>query len=117
MEKADIDAAIILEAKIQERVRSVVNSEVERILVANLGKLLEAEKARMLMEVAVTIGQIMRTYEKQDRKPLWEAKPEDFGMTTKDLDSRSMRNMTSQEISNAIRKQEAPVQEGIPTAS
>ncbi len=117
MDKTDIDVAIVLEAKIQERVRSVVNFELERILVAHLGKILEAEKAKMLMEVAVTIGQIMRTYEQQDRKPLWEAKPGDFGMTVNDLDSRSMRNMTTQEMSNAICKQETSVQEGIPTTS
>ena len=58
MEKQEnIDAMLLLEGKLQERVRELVQAEINRSVVNIIGKTiyntLEKEKASMMMEIAI----------------------------------------------------------------
>lgn len=88
MENVEVDTAIILEGQIKERVQLIVAEEVRRAVVNHIGKIINDEKNKMMMEVAIKIGQMLKGYEAEGRKPLWESSPEDFGMTANDVKQR-----------------------------
>jgi hypothetical protein len=104
--KDAVDAAIILENKVNER----VEKEVERTINRYINSLVKSEvhkafaeyKQEMLMEISVTIGKIMRHTEEENRKPLWESTPEELGLDRADLN----KHMLGKDIDDhAIRKQ------------
>ena len=107
-----IDAAIILENKVNERVEKEVNKIVNR----QLSKLVRSEinnafaeyKQSMMMEISVTVGKIMRNTEEENRKPLWESTPEELGLEPKHFEPHGLNpfvNGGTEEIHHAIRKQ------------
>ena len=85
-----VDAAIILENKIKERVQEIVTYEINKTVVNIIGKVFKQQQEAMMMEIAIKLGQIMRTTDKEHRKPLWDSKPEDFGLSEQELNTHMM---------------------------
>lgn len=106
LNQESVDAAIILENKIKERVQEIVVYEINKTVVNIIGKVFKQQQEAMMMEIAIKLGQIMRTTEKEHRRPLWDSKPEDFGLKHEDLNRSSIRRLddVQQEINNAIHK-------------
>ena len=105
-----VNSAILLEGRVNERVEKQValnlNSMLRKAVKEEVQKAIAEEKQNMMMEISITVGKALRASELEGRKPLWESTPEEFGLTTKDLDSSSMRRLDDvQENLNAIRKQ------------
>ena len=90
MTNEETDTALILENELKRRVKEVV----ERIVVNMVGKIIHDElnkyKAEMMLEVAISVGKMLRLVEQEGRKPLWEATPEEFGMTQQDLNTHAL---------------------------
>jgi len=104
MTNQETDTALILENELRRRVNEVV----ERVVVNIVGKVirehLDKYKAEMLMEVSLSVGKMLHVIEKEGRKPLWEATPEEFGLTKEDLNSHALGRFDT-ELNHAIRKQ------------
>lgn len=107
MENEAVDSALILEGELKKRVHAIV----ERVVINIVGKVIHEElnkyKNEMLMEVCIAVGKTMRVAENEGRKPLWEATPEEFGLTREELNTHMIGNP------NAIREQTPPLQKGI----
>ena len=90
MTNEETDTALILENELKRRVKEVV----ERIVVNMVGKIIHEEldkyKSEMMLEVAISVGKMLRLVEQEGRKPLWEATPEEFGMTQQDLNTHAL---------------------------
>jgi hypothetical protein len=102
MTNQETDTALILENELKRRVNEVV----ERVVVNMVGKIIHQElnkyKAEMLMEVSLSVGKMLRVIEQEGRKPLWEATPEEFGLTKEDLNSHALGSF-DKELNHAIR--------------
>ena len=89
MTNEETDTALILEGELKRRVKEVV----ERIVVNMVGKIIHDElnkyKSEMMLEVAISVGKMLRLVEQEGRKPLWEATPEEFGLTQQDINTQS----------------------------
>jgi len=98
MPNDEVDTALILEGELKRRVSEVV----EKVVVNIIGKTIHEEmnkyKAEMLMEVCIAVGKTMQVIENEGRKPLWEAKPEDFGITHEELSRSHMEKDTDYAI-------------------
>jgi hypothetical protein len=72
MTNQETDTALILEGELKRRVKEVV----ERVVVNMVGKIIHEElnkyKSEMMLEVALTVGKMLRVVEQEGRKPLWE---------------------------------------------
>jgi len=72
MTNEETDTALILEGELKRRVKEVV----ERVVVNMVGKIIHEEldkyKSEMMLEVAVSVGKMLRGIEEEGRKPLWE---------------------------------------------
>ena len=72
MTNEETDTALILEGELKRRVKEVV----ERVVVNMMGKIIHEElnkyKSEMMLEVALTVGKMLRVVEQEGRKPLWE---------------------------------------------
>jgi hypothetical protein len=76
LDQVSIDTAVILDEKVNERVKNITNTYLGEVL----GKLISmefdkrfnVEKEKMLMEVAITAGKILGRAADENRKPLWE---------------------------------------------
>ena len=106
MTNQETDTALILEDELQRRTKEIV----ERVVVNIVGKIIHEElnkyKTEMMMEVAISIGKMLRVVEKEGRKPLWESAPEDFGLTHEELNRSSIRRLDDvQNLNNAIEKE------------
>jgi hypothetical protein len=92
MTNQETDTALILEGELQRRVKEVV----ERVVVNIVGKIIHEElnkyKAEMMMEITIAVGKSLRVIENEGRKPLWEATPEEFGLTQEDLNTHNIGN-------------------------
>lgn len=101
-----VNTSIILESKVNERVEREVQRHISRYLeksiAAEVNKAFAAYKDAMMLEISITIGKIMRNTEGENRKPLWESTPEEFGLTHKDLNSHMLGK---REEDHAIHKQ------------
>ena len=90
MTNEETDTALILENELKRRVNEVV----ERVVVNMVGKIIHEElnkyKSEMMMEVAIAVGKMLRVVESEGRKPLWEATPEEFGLTKIDLNTHML---------------------------
>lgn len=73
METEAVDSALILENELKKRVHAIV----ERTVINIVGKVIHEElnkyKAKMMLEVAVSVGKMLRSVEADGRKPLWES--------------------------------------------
>lgn len=90
MTNQETDTALILENELKRRVNEVV----ERIVVNIVGKIIHEElnkyKAEMMMEISIAIGKSLKVVENEGRKPLWEATPEEFGLTKEYLNTHNI---------------------------
>ena len=72
MTNEETDTALILEGELTRRVKGVV----EPIVVNMIGKIIHEElnkyKAEMMLEVAISVGRMLRSIDQEGRKPLWE---------------------------------------------
>jgi hypothetical protein len=72
MTNEETDTALILEGELKRRVKEVV----ERIVVNMVGKIIHEElnkyKSEMMLEVAISVGRMLRLVDQEGRKPLWE---------------------------------------------
>jgi predicted RNase H-like nuclease len=114
MTNQETDTALILENELKRRVREVVQQVAYEIVRKEMREAFVKQKETMLMEVSLTVGKHLLLIENEGRKPLWEATPEEFGLTRENLNTHMLDNMrtavpTQQEIDNALRKQTPPV--------
>lgn len=78
LDQSAVDAAIILENRIRERVQNEVHSVVRELVLSEVNNILRQAKGAMIMEITTSINQMLRGFIEQERKPLWEFKPEEF---------------------------------------
>jgi len=104
-EKQAVDAAIILENRVNERVRDAVESIVRGLVVDQVRASLAVEKGAMIMEITTSINQMLRGFVEQERKPLWQSTPEELGLSRDDLN----KHMLGKEPDHALRDKEAPI--------
>ena len=105
MTNQETDTALILENELQRRTKEVV----ERVVVNIVGKIIHEElnkyKTEMMMEVALSVGKMFKVIEQEGRKPLWEATPEEFGLTQQDLATHALgrkENSENPKLDDAI---------------
>jgi len=101
-----VDAAIILENRVNERVQKEValmlNSMLRRTVKEEVQRAIGEEKHNMMMEITIAVGKALRSSEMEGRKPLWESTPEELGLDPADLNT----HMLGKDIDDhAIRKQ------------
>ena len=87
MDNEAVDTALILENELRRRVREVVHDVMRDVVREELNKVLVAEKSALLMEISISVGRMLQLIEKDGRKPLWESTPEEFGLTSADLNA------------------------------
>ena len=108
MENEQLDAALILEGELKRRCNEIV----ERVVVNMVGSIIHEElnkyKAEMMLEISIAIGKSLKVVENEERKPLWEATPEEFGLTHEELNTHNIEKVT-----HAVREQTPPLQKGI----
>ena len=56
LSQESIDAAIILENKIKERVQEIVVYEINKTVVNIIGKVFKQQQEAMMMEIAIKLG-------------------------------------------------------------
>ena len=105
MTNQETDTALILENELKRRVKEVVQQVAHEIVRKEMRDEFTRQKEAMLMEVSITVGKHLRLIENEGRKPLWEATPEEFGLTQQDLNT----HMLGKEINDAVREQISPV--------
>jgi hypothetical protein len=92
MTNQETDTALILEGELQRRVKEVV----ERVVVNIVGKVIHEElnkyKSEMMLEISIAVGKMLQTIENEGRRPLWEATPEEFGLTREELNTHNIGN-------------------------
>lgn len=93
MTNQEIDTALILEGELKRRVREVVSILAREITREEIRKLFIEQKDSMLMEVAIAVGKMLQVVENEGRKPLWEASPEEFGLTKEALDNHMIEKV------------------------
>lgn len=95
MTNEETDAALILEGELQRRVKEIVEKTVINIVGKVIHDELNKYKAEMMLEVAVSVGKMLQVVENEGRKPLWEATPEEFGLTHQDLVSHHIEGRSN----------------------
>ena len=103
-----LDAALILEDKLKERVSRIVEKVVINIVGREIHAAIEREKAAMITEITLSIGKALQSIEKDGRKPLWDSKPEDFGLDNMSLNTHNLGESPPLELDNAIQEQSRP---------
>jgi len=101
MTNQETDTALILENELKRRVREVAGELVRSVVRDVMAQELQKQKENMLLEVSLAVGKMLRVIEEEGRRPLWEATPEEFGLTAKDLNTHGV----TKEIDYAIREQ------------
>ena len=99
MTNQETDTALILENELTRRVREVVRGIVKDVVAQQMRESFAQQKEAMLMEVSIAVGKNLHLIENEGRKPLWEANPEEFGLTREDLNTHMIGK------SNALREQ------------
>ena len=90
MTNQETDTALILENELKRRVREVVGQVAQEIVRKEMREMFIQQKDSMLMEVSITVGKHLRLIENEGRKPLWEATPEEFGLTNESLNTHHL---------------------------
>lgn len=108
MTNQETDTALILEGELKRRVKEVATTIIRDAVRDEVRKMFVEQKDSMLMEVSVAVGKTLQLLEKEGRRPLWEATPEEFGLTREDLNSHMMNNTrtdvpTEKELKDAVR--------------
>ena len=90
MDNEAIDTGLILENELKRRVREVAMDIMKDVIIKEVAKRFDAEKNALLMEISISVGRMLNLIEKEGRKPLWESTPEEFGLTSADLNAHSI---------------------------
>jgi hypothetical protein len=90
MTNQETDTALILENELQRRVKQVLAGVVHDVVKQVMEKQFAMQKEAMLMEVSLSVGKMFKVIEEEGRKPLWEATPEEFGLTKEDLATHAL---------------------------
>ena len=93
LDQAAVDSAIILENRIRERIREELRHVLDSTVRQQVNEILRREKGSLVMEVTASINQMLRGFIEQERKPLWESTPEEFGLKHEDLNRSSIRRL------------------------
>lgn len=72
MTNEETDTALILEGELKRRVNEIVEPLVVGMVRRIIREELSKYKAEMMLEVAVSVGKMLRLVEQEGRKPLWE---------------------------------------------
>lgn len=72
MTNQETDTALILEGELKRRVREIVEPLVVDMVRRIIREELSKNKSEMMLEVAVSVGKMLRVVEQEGRKPLWE---------------------------------------------
>ena len=72
MTNQETDTALILEGELKRRVKESVEPLVVDMVRRIIREELSKNKAEMMLEVAVSVGKMLRVVEQEGRKPLWE---------------------------------------------
>ena len=72
MTNQETDTALILEGELKRRVKEIVEPLVVDMVRRIIREELSKHKAEMMLEVAVSVGKMLRVVEQEGRKPLWE---------------------------------------------
>ena len=100
MTNQETDTALILENELKRRVEQVMRGMVSDMVRREMRDQFAKQKETMLMEVSIAVGKNLRLIENEGRKPLWEATPEEFGLTQQDLNT----HMLGKETNDAVRE-------------
>lgn len=93
MTNQETDTALILEGELKRRVTEILGQVVHKAVRQEMEKQFIEQKGHMLMEISIAVGKMMRVMEEEGRNPLWQATPEEFGLTPKDLNRSSIRRL------------------------
>ena len=93
MTNEETDTALILEGELKRRVTEILGQVVHSAVRKEMEKQFIEQKGHMLMEISIAVGKMMRVMEEEGRNPLWQATPEEFGLTPKDLNRSSIRRL------------------------
>jgi len=74
-----VDSAIILENKIKDRVKVIVQQEVTAAADKLVREAFHTYKKEMMLEMSITIGKMLRVVDEEERKPLWETDLKELG--------------------------------------
>lgn len=72
MTNEETDTALILENELKRRVTEVLGTIVHKVVNKAIEANYAQHKSTMMLEVAVTVGKMLRSIEEDGRKPLWE---------------------------------------------
>jgi len=72
MTNQETDTALILEGELKRRVKEVVEPLVADMARRIIREELNKYKSEMMLEVAISVGRMLRLVDQEDRKPLWE---------------------------------------------
>jgi hypothetical protein len=93
MTNQETDTALILENELRRRVKEVALEIVRAEIRKEVKQIFLAQKDSLMFEISVKIGQMLKMIQEEDRKPLWETKPEDFGLAKKDLNRQMIEKV------------------------
>lgn len=93
MTDQETDTALILENELKRRVTEVLGPLVHKVVEERMRKEFTMQKANMLMEISISVGKMLRVVEEEGRNPLWEATPEEFGLTKEQLNSHMIEKV------------------------
>jgi len=72
MTNQETDTALILEGELKRRVKEILEPLVADMARRIIREELNKYKSEMMLEVAVSVGKMLRVVEQEGRKPLWE---------------------------------------------
>jgi len=72
MTNQETDTALILEGELKRRVKEVVEPLVVDMVRRIIREELNKYKSEMMLEVAISVGRMLRLVDQEGRKPLWE---------------------------------------------
>jgi len=72
MTNEETDTALILEGELKRRVKEVVEPLVADMARRIIREELNKYKSEMMLEVAISVGRMLRLVDQEGRKPLWE---------------------------------------------
>lgn len=72
MTNQETDTALILEGELKRRVKEILEPLVADMARRIIREEINKYKSEMMLEVAISVGRMLRLVDQEDRKPLWE---------------------------------------------
>ena len=72
MTNQETDTALILEGELKRRVKEILEPLVADMARRIIREELNKYKSEMMLEVAISVGRMLRLVDQEGRKPLWE---------------------------------------------